>query len=300
MAAFYAFPKGAVRAPAILQIHGGGQSANLAMVVTNARLGYASASLNWGGNKMTLAGGAIYDGPNTDWGALDATHPPQRNKNNHFAGGTEPDEFTLDPVASPRNDNWFVVTVGTRRALTFLEQQPEVDPGRIGVTGHSMGGRLTTMLAAIDSRVRAAVPSCGGSGDFTGDPDRVPGCERTRRSALDLETVSENPYIRRLKVPTLWFSPTNDFHAHMNHFAFTWRDVPDELLGLSMAPHFNHRHTNAHGLTAVLWFEKHLKNAAQLPRTPGLRFGPRAAGGDAVLLVEPDPAHPVEAVRVYA
>ena len=96
MAAFYAFPKGARSLPAILQIHGGGQSASLSAVVTNAKLGYASLSLNWGGNKMTLADGKVYEGPNTDWGALDATHPPQRNQANHFAGGTEPDAFTLD------------------------------------------------------------------------------------------------------------------------------------------------------------------------------------------------------------
>ena len=30
-----------------------------------------------------------------------------------------------------------------RRGITLLEQQPEVDAGRIGLTGHSMGGRLT-------------------------------------------------------------------------------------------------------------------------------------------------------------
>ena len=128
MAAFYALPKGAKGLPAILQIHGGGQSASLSAVVTNAKLGYASLSLNWGGNKMTLADGKIYDGLNTDWGALDATHPPQRNKVNHFAGGTAPDAFTLDTVDSPRNDNWFLVTLAARRGLTFLQSRPEVDP----------------------------------------------------------------------------------------------------------------------------------------------------------------------------
>ena len=105
VAAFYAFPKSATALPGLMHIHGGGQSANLATVVTDAKRGYASLSLNWGGNKMTFADGKLYDGLNTDWGALDATHPPQRNKVNHFAGGTKPDAITLDPVESPRNDN---------------------------------------------------------------------------------------------------------------------------------------------------------------------------------------------------
>jgi dienelactone hydrolase len=106
----------------------------------------------------------VYDGPQTDWGKLDATHPPQRNKANHFAGPLTPDEFTLDSVESPRNSNWFLVLTAARRAVTFLEQQPEADPSRIGAYGHSMGGKLTTDLAGIEPRIKAAVPSCGGAG----------------------------------------------------------------------------------------------------------------------------------------
>ena len=300
MAAFYAFPKGAKGLPAILQIHGGGQSASLSAVVTNAKLGYASLSLNWGGNKMSLADGKVYDGPNTDWGALDATHPPQRNKANHFAGPTEPDAYTLDAVDSPRNDNWFLVTLAARRALTFLEKQPEVDAAKLGVTGHSMGGRLTVQLTGIDARVKAAVPSCGGSGDFTGDPATFPGGAVSKRSPRDLATRSENPYIVRLQVPTLWFSPTNDFHAHTYNFAYTWREVAAGRLGFSISPHFNHRHTDAHSLTATLWFEQHLKGAYQLPRTPEVKLDKAASGGVATFTVTPDADRPVKEVRVYA
>ena len=300
MAAFYAFPKGAKSLPTILQIHGGGQSASLSAVVTNAKLGYASLSLNWGGNKMTFADGKIYDGPNTDWGALDATHPPQRNKANHFAGPTEPDGYTLDPVDSPRNDNWFLVTLAARRALTFLEKQPEVDPAKLGVTGHSMGGRLTVQLTGIDERVKAAVPSCGGSGDFAGDPAMFPGGAVSKRSARDLATRSENPYITRLQVPTLWFSPTNDFHAHTYNFAYTWREVAAGRLGFSISPHFNHRHTDDHSLTATLWFEQHLKGAYQLPATPRLRWEKTTSDGPATFVVTPQAGRPVKEVRIYA
>ena len=63
MAGFYAFPKGAKGLPAILQIHGGGQSASLSAVTTYAKLGYAALSLNWGGNKMSLANGQVYESP---------------------------------------------------------------------------------------------------------------------------------------------------------------------------------------------------------------------------------------------
>lgn len=298
MAAFYAFPKGAQHLPGILQLHGGGQSASLAAVMTNAKLGYASLSLNWGGNKMSLADGKAYDGPNTDWGSLDATHPPQRNKSNHFAGSTEPDAFTLDAIDSPRNDNWFLVTLAARRALTFLEQQPEVDGTKLGVTGHSMGGRLTVQVTGIDARVKAAVPSCGGSGDVSSAS--VPGGSLTKRSARDLATRSENPYIQKIAVPTLWFSPTNDFHAHVYNFAATWREVPANLLGLSISPHFNHRHTDDHSLTATLWFEQYLKGCIQLPAKPQVRWTKTAAGQGVQLTITADASRAIRAVRLYA
>jgi hypothetical protein len=297
VAAFFAAPKGAKSLPGLMHIHGGGQSANLGNVVSDARRGYASLSLNWGGNKMTLADGKIYDGLNTDWGAVDATHEPKRNKVNHFAGGTAPDAFTLDAVDSPRNDNWFLVTLAGRRGLTFLQSRPEVDPARLGVYGHSMGGRLTTQLTGIDARVKAAVPSCGGSGDLTATLDQMPGGQRSKRSPLDLETISENPYIRRLSVPTLWFSPTNDFHAHMDNMAWTWRDVPDALLRLSMSPHFNHRHDHASALTQHLWFETYLKGKTGLvPTTPkiALELGPTPK-----VVVTPDASLPCQTVRIY-
>jgi cephalosporin-C deacetylase-like acetyl esterase len=158
MAAFYAFPKGGTKLPAILEMHGGGQSAGLDGVVADAKNGYAGISINWGGNKLNFGRSKMtYDGPQTDWGKLDATHPPQRNQANHFAGSLAPDAYTLDTIESPRNSNWFLVLLAARRAITFLEQQPEVDPARMGASGHSMGGKLTTDLAGIDRRVKAAL-----------------------------------------------------------------------------------------------------------------------------------------------
>ncbi len=299
VAGLYAFPKGATKLPAILHLHGGGQSANLDSVVTYAKRGYASLSLNWGGNKMGI-GGETWSGPQTDWGKLDATHPPQRNKANHFAGPLTPDEFTLDAVESPRNSNWFIVLTAARRAITFLEKQPEVDASRIGAHGHSMGGKLTTNLAGIDKRIKAAVPSCGGAGQVLESDTAVVGAMRTSPSPMELACVSDNAYIPRITCPVLWLSPTNDFNANIDNMAWNWQNVPDERLRFSIAPHLNHRHTSEHTLTDYLWFEEHLKGAAfKMPSTPKIALNLKSADGIPRVSVTPDNSQRVQRVDIY-
>ena len=299
VAAFYAFPKGATNLPALVQLHGGGQSASLNSVVTYAKRGYASVSLNWGGNAMNL-GSENWSGPQTDWGKLDATHPPQRNKSNHFAGPLTPDEFTLDAVESPRNSNWYLVLIAARRAITFLEQQPEVDASRIGAHGHSMGGKLTTNLAGIDKRIKAAVPSCGGSGDLALEQNEVPGGKKDKLDPMKLACVSDNAYIPLITCPILWLSPTNDFHGHIDNMAWNWRNVPDDIVRFSISPHLNHRHTNENALTEYLWFEQHLKGADfKMPESPKVSFDLKSSNGVPQFIVTPDESQSVKRVDVF-
>jgi dienelactone hydrolase len=47
------------------------------------------------------------------------------------------------------------------RAVDYLQSFPEVDPERIGVIGHSLGGHNAMFTAAFDERLKAIVSSCG-------------------------------------------------------------------------------------------------------------------------------------------
>jgi len=47
------------------------------------------------------------------------------------------------------------------RAVDLLVSLPEVDPRRIAVIGHSLGGHNALFVAAFDKRIRAVVTSCG-------------------------------------------------------------------------------------------------------------------------------------------
>ncbi|MFC1805943.1 acetylxylan esterase [Planctomycetota bacterium] len=46
------------------------------------------------------------------------------------------------------------------RSIDYLCSRPEVDPKRIGCTGNSGGGTMTSYLMATDERIFAAAPSC--------------------------------------------------------------------------------------------------------------------------------------------
>ncbi|MBM3892477.1 MAG: hypothetical protein FJ388_25450, partial [Verrucomicrobia bacterium] len=115
--------------PAVMHIHGGGQRGSLSEVKMLVARGYAALSVNWGGSgngkpPFNSVEGAKPGDPNTDWGAVD---PTQLNVQGYSSMLPGPKQFFEDRE-HPKNNNWYLLTLGCRRGLTFLEQQPEVDP----------------------------------------------------------------------------------------------------------------------------------------------------------------------------
>lgn len=53
--------------------------------------------------------------------------------------------------------------VGRRAVVDWLQQRPEVDPGRLGAMGISMGGIITTLLFAAEPRLESAVIALAGA-----------------------------------------------------------------------------------------------------------------------------------------
>ena len=295
MGAYYAFPNAAKsKRPAILQMHGGGQRAQRQTVETSAANGYACIAINWGGRPMVDQQPGE---PGTDWGAVDAT---QTGHNSHY-GSVEPDATTLDAVPSPRNNNWFLITVAARRALTFLEQRPEVDGSRLGVTGHSMGGKLTVMTAGVDDRVKAAVPSCGGSAAAQDALRQRPGsaCRPPNRSSLYMNAIDDLNAIRQIRCPILYLGPHNDFNGMVDQLFMNWREMPSDSVHFSISPHLNHRHVSESSFAGPHFFDCVLKGRGHFPATPELQVNLQTADGVPVATVTPDRPADVERVEVY-
>jgi hypothetical protein len=300
VAAFYASPVNSVpadqprRLPGLLHLHGGGQRAFLHEVEFYAKRGYACLSLNWGGREMERAEPGD---PPTDWGAVDPTQNNVPGYNSLRPGGK-----TLDAFDSPRNNNWYLLTLAARRGLTFLEQQPEVDPEKLGVYGHSMGGNLTIYVAGCDDRVKAAAPSVGGSG-FRQDPWPLLPAYRPGLPDGDPDlfraTLGFESYAPRIRAPLLWLGATNDFHGLMDDTYRTGDLVPHEHVRYAFTPHMNHRFTPEFAVTRPLWFDQWLKGGTAIPRTPRSELSLRESGGEPVLRVQPDDSRRIVDVRVY-
>ncbi len=301
MAAVYGYPKGGRDLPGLVQIHGGGQYADYRAVLTNAKRGYATLSIAWAGRisapqYMVNREGVqcFWDGKTndpkyrltTDWGALDAYHAPCRHPKNAFAHVT-PASWTLDDIESPRNNPWFLVTLGARRALTFLEQQSEVNANALGVYGHSMGGKLTVLTTAADARVKAAAPSCGGLSN------------RGTGNALYDATIADDVNLKQIACPILFLSPANDFHGRINDLQKALREITSKQWRMTCSPHHNHQDTAHYEVASQLWFDQHLKGRFTFPATPRMKVALKTKGGIPTVMVTPDQSRPILAVDVY-
>ena len=294
MAAFYTTPiEPTQKLPAVLFIHGGGQRAYLRGSIEYARRGYCCLSPNWGGREMENARPGDL---NTDWGAVD---PTQSNPQGYSS--VLPGPKKIDPFESPRNNHWYLLTIGCRRAITFLEQQEEVDANRIGVLGHSMGGRLTGLVAGSDKRVKVASPSVGGSGFLYQDFRMIPGSARrfSGNHELMLNTISGESHLKQITCPLLFLSSTNDFNAPMECVEQGMRLVPHSNKRTTYSVHLNHRFDRESDVTRKLWLDSHLQNKLSFPKSPILELHLNQPNGIPVVHVQPDTSREIKEIRIY-
>ena len=256
---------------------------------SHGRVGFRHPNIALGPPEVKLFWDAKTEAPNwrltTDWGLLDGYHAPGRNAGNHFPS-LKPAPWTLDEVESPRNSGWFLGAMAARRALTFLEQQTEVDAERLGVYGHSMGGKLT-VLTAHDARVKAAAPSCGGISD------------RDNASELYWDTLGDDANLKQITCPILFLSPANDFHGRIGDLPSAVDEIQSQDWRVTCSPHHNHQDTETYEVATLLWFDQHLQHRFEFPKTPKTRLHLDSDDGIPTLKIQLDTSRKVEFVDVY-
>ncbi len=279
VAAFYAFPEKGRSLPGIVQLHGGGQRAMPETARFWASHGYATVAVNWGEHVI-----GEKEDPNTDWAGIPAGFLDPKHHND-----VSPDKGTLHAKPHPWNSSWLLYSAAARRAITFLEKQPEADGANVGVTGHSMGGRLT-VLTATDPRVKAASPSVGGSGYLYSDIVGIPGSARRMRADLMLydATLDCKSYWPLIQCPVMFLGATDDFNSPMELVIRGFRSLPNKTGAMSFTPHMNHRVTVDNYAARVRWFATHLKRTFKFPKTAPARLDLKTNDGIPRFTVWPD------------
>jgi dienelactone hydrolase len=90
------------------------------------------------------------------------------------------------------------------RAVDYLYTLPEVDRGKIGLTGHSRNGKQALLAAAFDERIGAVIPSSGNTGEV------IPWRYNTNPFAIEsLELLTG--------AQSHWFHPRLHFFAGREH-----------------------------------------------------------------------------------
>ena len=304
MAAIYGYPMGAgvrsqesgvssegqqAQVPGLIHIHGGGQFAHYAQVLANAKRGYATISLAWAGR--LIAPGYTVNKDHVKAFKTGNTNDPNYRVTTDWVGvdAPTPSEHTIDPVKSPRNTLWFYAGMGCRRALTFLERQKEVDGNRLGVFGHSMGGKLTVLTAGSDKRVKAAAPSCGGVSDI----------RKTKNIQGYTTTIDDDVYLKRISCPIVFQSPANDFHAAVDDLTLAANLVKSKEWRITSAAHINHNDLEENTILQPLWFDQFLKNTFESAKTPHAELILKTESGIPRFEVKPDQPGKVTELNIY-
>jgi dienelactone hydrolase len=200
--AWYGAPatKPGERVPAMVLVHGGGGTAFADWVrLWNGR-GYAAIAMD-------------------TCGSLPAAERPR-----HDYSGPPGWDASFDQVDWPAEDQWtYHAVAAIMLANSLLRSFPEVDPERIGLTGISWGGYLTSIAGSVDSRFRFAVPvyGCGFLGDNSYWAPEL--AKRGDKGKRWLELWDPSLYLKDAKIPFLWLTGTNDFAYPLDSLQRSYR-----------------------------------------------------------------------------
>jgi cephalosporin-C deacetylase-like acetyl esterase len=92
-------------------------------------------------------------------GEREQTYLPQLGRALSGGGGNEHLELGARNILIGQSIARYFI-FDSKRAVDYLVSRPDVDPDRIGITGCSGGGAITTYVGVFEPRVKAAAPGC--------------------------------------------------------------------------------------------------------------------------------------------
>ncbi|MBC8870112.1 MAG: alpha/beta fold hydrolase [Planctomycetes bacterium] len=254
--AYYGRPKeGNGPFPTMLLVHGGGGTAFAEWATLWAQRGYVALAMDLAGcgpERKRLADGG-----------------PNQSHTEKFA------EFTDEAYG----DMWtYHAIAAVIRGHSLLASLDEVDAKRIGVTGISWGGYLTSIVAGVDDRLKVAVPvyGCG----FLQENSAWLSTFDTMTPALRDRWVrffDPSRYLPGVRCPILFVNGTNDFAYPLDSYQKSYRSVPGQRK-LCVTVRMPHSHPAGwRPIEIGLFVDSILKDGKPLPT-----LGPMKIEDDAV------------------
>jgi dienelactone hydrolase len=273
--AYCGFPKEAEgeRVPAVVLVHGGGGTAFGEWVRIWNERGYAAIAMDLEGH---LPVGKDEDG---------------RRPRHPWSGPSRQGEFG-DYRLSPSEQWMYHAVADVILAHSLIRSFPQVDPDRVGVTGISWGGIVTSIVAGVDERFRFAIPvyGCGylfEAGNVYEKAFTAMGEEEERiRNLWD-----PSAYLPDARLPMLWVNGTNDAHFPLTIFGKSYemakRNQP--LTALSVIQGMKHGHEAGWGRNEIYVFaDSIVKGGPAFARFEGQAREGRIASAELVNAVDGD------------
>ncbi|BBH23630.1 hypothetical protein Back11_49750 [Paenibacillus baekrokdamisoli] len=202
--AYYAQPKqmeGPI--PAIVLLHGGAGKAFPEWAGQWAERGYAAIAMDLFGNGSD--GDRMSDGG-----------PNQTNEELFFNISTE----TVTEM-------WpYHAVAAAIRAVSILDDRPEIDASQIGLMGISWGGYLAEIVAGLESRLSYAITVYAG-GYFEQGSHWANEMKRMSKEQLGLwnDNFEISRYVHQSRIPMMWATGTNDTCFPLDNWHRTYRSV---------------------------------------------------------------------------
>ena len=229
--AYYKTPQGSGPFPAIVLIHGGGGSAYKRWIQKWNDAGFAAISIAVEGQTGTLSGNK-----KSKW-------------QKHDQGGPSRAAIYNDTEQAITDQWMYHATFATINAHNLLRSFANINPEKIGLSGISWGGVITSTVIGFDQRFAFAIPIYGSG--FLDSMDNQYG-KALKHNDTYKKVWEPALRIAKFEQPTFWLTGLEEKHFSLDAQANTYK--------LVNAEHF-------HSIQPTL---KHSHNAGWTPKEPYL------------------------------
>ena len=227
------------------------------------------------------------------------------NMDAKFGGAIDSSTPDHKSITDPKQTSLYIWYAMSRRVLSYLEQQKEVDRTRLGARGYSYGGTLMWQLAA-DPRMKAVVAYFGiGWLEYYRtksvwlynnpyvEPEKTPGEE------IYLAGIAPEAYVPYITAATLFLNGSNDHHGVFERGLESFKRFKPGVPWAFAIQARGHHNTEKTGQDCKMWLEKYvLKKEVFWPAHPKSAIKLNAEGVPE-LIVTPSSPERVKNVEMF-